>query len=88
MGEEVGRDRGSSRDHARHHEHGRPEPAKKRAVAEAHLAMVAAGTPATPVERGFTECPCTEKCVIHGECLLCVAYHGRKGVLPRCEREA
>jgi hypothetical protein len=59
---------------------------KKRAVAEAHLSIVPAGTAATPAERGFEECPCTEDCILHGDCLYCVAYHGRKNVLPRCER--
>jgi hypothetical protein len=59
---------------------------KKRAIAMAHLALVAAGTPATPEARGYTDCPCPKKCTLHGECHFCVAYHGRKGVLPRCER--
>jgi hypothetical protein len=59
---------------------------KKRAVATAHLSIVPAEAAGTPGERGFEACPCIEKCTIHGECLLCVAYHGRKGRLPRCER--
>ena len=59
---------------------------KKRLVAEAHLSIVPEGTPGSPAERGFAECPCTEDCVLHGECLLCVAYHGRKNRLPRCQR--
>ena len=76
------------RDRGRTRERAGPETSKKRAIAEAHLSIVPAGTAATPGDRGFSECPCEEKCAIHGECLLCVAYHGRKGVLPRCEREA
>jgi hypothetical protein len=59
---------------------------KKRVIASAHLDLVPAGTPATPQERGFAECPCPKKCTIHGECHLCVAYHARKGKLPRCQR--
>jgi hypothetical protein len=59
---------------------------KKRAIAEMHLSSVAEDAPATPQARGFTECPCPKKCPIHGECRLCVAYHGRKGANPRCER--
>jgi hypothetical protein len=59
---------------------------KKRGIALAHMDCVAAGTPATPEERGFAECPCPKKCTLHGECLLCVAYHDRKHALPRCRR--
>ena len=59
---------------------------KKRAIASAHLHFVPAGTPATPRERGFAECPCPKDCTLHGECPLCVVYHARKGNLPRCER--
>jgi hypothetical protein len=59
---------------------------KKREVAMAHMDCIADGTLATPKERGYEECPCPKKCTIHGECLLCVAYHGRKHALPRCER--
>ncbi len=59
---------------------------KKREIAMAHASCVAAGTRATPQERGFEECPCPKKCTLHGECLLCIAYHGRKNVLPRCQR--
>ena len=59
---------------------------KKRDTALAHLAGVPAGVPASAEERGFPTCPCTEKCTLHGECLLCTAYHGRKQALPRCER--
>jgi len=58
---------------------------KKREIAEAHLDGVASGTPATPLARGFAECPCPKKCTLHGECLLCSAYHGRKHGLPRCQ---
>jgi hypothetical protein len=59
---------------------------KKRAIAEAHLAGVPPGTPETPAARGFAGCPCPKDCPLHGECLPCVAYHGRKGKRPRCER--
>ena len=59
---------------------------KKRAIAVTHLALVPAGTRATPEARGFPDCPCTKNCTIHGECELCVAYHARKHALPRCER--
>lgn len=59
---------------------------KKREIAEANMDCVAEGTPATPLERGFTECPCPKRCTLHGECLLCAAYHGRKHVQPRCQR--
>lgn len=59
---------------------------KKRAIALANLDKVPHGTLITPGERGFDECPCPKKCTLHGECLLCTAYHGRKGALPRCQR--
>jgi hypothetical protein len=59
---------------------------KKREIAMAYMDRVAPGTSATPQERGFAECPCPKKCTLHGECLLCLAYHGRKHALPRCER--
>lgn len=59
---------------------------KKRIIAEAHLADLSPGLAATPEERGFESCPCPKDCCLHGSCLLCVAYHGRKGKLPRCER--
>ena len=59
---------------------------KKREVALAHMDCVAPGTSATPLGRGFAECPCPKKCTLHGECLLCTAYHGRKRALPRCKR--
>jgi hypothetical protein len=61
-------------------------PDKKRAKAIAHLALVPAGIKTTPESRGFSDCPCTKSCTIHGECELCVAYHARKHALPRCER--
>jgi hypothetical protein len=60
---------------------------KKRAIAVAHRALVPAGTLASPEARGYGDCPCPKKCTIHGECELCVAYHGRKSALPRCERQ-
>jgi hypothetical protein len=59
---------------------------KKREIAMMHASCVAAGTLATPKERGFEECPCPKKCTLHGECLLCTAYHGRKNAQPHCER--
>jgi hypothetical protein len=60
---------------------------KKRATAEGFLSLVAAGEPASPQARGFETCTCTKDCTLHGECLLCVAYHaGRRGERPRCER--
>jgi len=59
---------------------------KKRAAALANVAGIPDSVPASPRERGFEACPCTKKCTLHGECRLCVAYHGRKGALPRCER--
>jgi len=59
---------------------------EKRAVAEQHLSIVPDGEPATPEARGFETCPCPKECTLHGECLLCVAYHGRRDVLPRCLR--
>ena len=59
---------------------------KKRGIATAHLSLVLAGTASTPGEWGFAACPCTKKCSIHGECLLCIAYHGRKGRPPCCEQ--
>jgi len=61
-------------------------PDKKRAIAVAHLALVPAGTKTSPESRGFSSCPCTKNCTIHGECALCVAYHARKHAQPRCER--
>jgi hypothetical protein len=59
---------------------------KKRALATAHLSAVPAGEPATPQARGYESCPCPKDCTLQGECLLCVAYHGRKDALPRCLR--
>jgi hypothetical protein len=59
---------------------------KKRAIASAHLNLIPMGTPASPQERGFAECPCPKDCTLHGECSLCVAYHLRKDQLPRCQR--
>ena len=59
---------------------------KKRERALAHITHVPAGTPATPVERGFSECPCPKTCTLHGECLPCVAYHLQKHSMPRCQR--
>ena len=59
---------------------------KKKARAEAHLNLVPTGTLATPAARGFAECPCPKKRTLHGDCILCVAYHARKHALPRCEK--
>lgn len=59
---------------------------KKRSIASAHLYLVPAAAPATPQERGYTDCPCLKDCVLHGDCRFCIAYHGRKRVLPSCER--
>jgi hypothetical protein len=82
MGERAHRERARERAGAGGHT---PEP-KKVARARAALNVVPSGTAATPAERGFAECPCTEDCPLHGSCLLCTAYHGRKSRLPRCER--
>ncbi len=59
---------------------------EKRAAAEAHLASLPAGEPATPQQRGFETCPCPKDCTLHGECLLCVSFHGQRGAQPRCLR--
>ena len=59
---------------------------KKRERATAALSLVPSGTPASPQARGFETCPCPKDCTLHGECLLCVAYHARKDALPRCQR--
>ncbi|MBZ5670335.1 MAG: hypothetical protein LAO04_11465 [Acidobacteriia bacterium] len=59
---------------------------KRLAIATAHLADLPAGVPSTPTERGVDTCPCPKDCILHSSCHLCVAYHGRKGRLPRCER--
>jgi hypothetical protein len=59
---------------------------KKRIIALSYQHLITAETPANPQQRNFGECPCPKKCTLHGECHLCVAYHGRKKKLPRCER--
>ena len=59
---------------------------KRRARALEALPSVGADEPATPQARGFDECPCRKDCPLHGECLLCVAYHGTRGNQPRCLR--
>ena len=59
---------------------------KKQEIAMAHLSAIPDGVPASPQERGYDACPCPKDCTLHGLCRLCVAYHGRKGALPRCER--
>lgn len=59
---------------------------RKRRKAEANLADVPPGTPATPQARGFSECPCPKACTLHGECMLCAAFHGRRHRPPRCLR--
>ena len=62
------------------------KPDKKHTIALAHLNDLPPDCPATPAERGFIECPCAKDCSLHGSCLLCAAYHGRKGREPRCCR--
>jgi hypothetical protein len=59
---------------------------EKRAAAEANLSAVPAGEPVTPRARGFEACPCPKDCTLHGECLLCVSFHARRGEQPRCLR--
>jgi hypothetical protein len=59
---------------------------EKRATAEAYLSAVPAGEPTTPQARGFEACPCPKDCTLHGECLLCVSFHGHRGEQPRCLR--
>jgi hypothetical protein len=59
---------------------------KKREIATNYLHLITSEMFATPSERGYTECPCQKECTLHGECHLCIAYHGRKNKLPRCER--
>jgi hypothetical protein len=59
---------------------------KKYMIASAHLHLIPAKTPASPLERGYKECPCPKDCALHGDCKLCTAYHARKNRLPRCER--
>jgi len=60
---------------------------RRRALAESFLHLVPAGEAASPQARGFSTCPCTKDCPLHGDCLLCVAYHaGRRDERPRCER--
>lgn len=59
---------------------------KKRERALSCLSLIPDNTFQSPQDRGYGECPCPKNCTLHGECLLCVAYHGRKGMLPRCER--
>ena len=59
---------------------------KKRKIAMAHLYLITEDMPASPQLRNFTECPCPKDCTLHGDCHLCIVYHGRKNKLPRCER--
>jgi hypothetical protein len=60
---------------------------RRRATAESFLHLVHPGEAATPQARGFPDCPCARSCPLHGDCLLCVAYHaGRRDERPRCER--
>ncbi len=62
---------------------------RKRAIAEGFLSLVAAGEPASPQARGFSTCPCTKDCTLHGDCLHCVAYHaGRRNEQPRCKQRS
>lgn len=60
---------------------------KKHESALAYVSNISENVLASPLERGYEECPCPKKCTLHGECLLCLAYHSRKGALPRCERQ-
>lgn len=59
---------------------------KRRVIASKYLYLIKSTMPATPQERGYEDCPCQKKCTLHGECHLCIAYHGRKNKLPYCER--
>ncbi len=59
---------------------------EKRATATAHLSAVPAGEPATAQARGFEACPCPKDCSLHGDCLLCVSFHGSRRELSRCLR--
>ena len=78
MGDEARAARRADRSAARHE--------RRRALAAENLAAVPADEPATPQARGFAECPCPKDCGLHGDCLLCVAYHLRRGDPPRCAR--
>ncbi len=59
---------------------------RKRIAAQADLWRLAAGEPASPEARGFVNCTCPKDCTLHGDCLLCVAYHTGRGERPRCDR--
>lgn len=60
---------------------------KKRDRAEPMMASVPAGTPASPAERGFAQCPCPKtKCELRADCVTCTAYHALKRSKIRCER--
>lgn len=40
------------------------------------------------LENGLDKCTCSKlKCVRHGKCSECMAYHMKKDNLPRCKRE-
>ncbi len=58
---------------------------KKRERALSNIMNIPENTLQTPINRGYSECPCTKNCTIHGECILCVAYHASKDQLPHCE---
>jgi hypothetical protein len=78
VGDEAREAKRAARSTARHE--------RRRALATENLDAVPAGEAATPQERGFAACPCPKDCALHGDCLLCVAYHLRRGDPPRCAR--
>ena len=59
---------------------------KKREKALSFVMNIPEDTLQSPQERDYNECPCPKNCTLHGECLLCVAYHAQKNQRPRCER--
>ena len=59
---------------------------KKREKALSFVMNIPDDTLQSPWDRGYSECACPKKCTLHGECLLCVAYHTRKCQLPHCEK--
>lgn len=59
---------------------------RKQLKAEKYLHLITETCAKNPTERGLEECPCQSKCSLHGDCLLCTAYHTSKGKLPFCER--
>jgi hypothetical protein len=59
---------------------------KKREKALSFVMNIPDDTLQSPWDRGYSECPCPKKCTLHGECLLCEAYHTRKCQLAHCEK--